>query len=566
MTTNYSDYLLTTRQEAWSDIIQYREYVSGEQETLLTDAQRELLVGEEGTSPEFALNICGTVLNAETDRLKIQGIVVRVYDEGSEDTEVEVIPQLPNPMDPAARLEQNAEKIAAEAPIQPTGEVLNQAESDRITRLIRKWWGISRMDEVQLGVHHTAGRDGDSYLISYFDKKRNCPKTALNVSYDGQTTGAETFYRKDDPTEKLAAVKIWELDGPKEEQKTFRKNVYYPNRIEYYIGNKMAGEESSPDVWKPLEPGDPDWDITMTSGLQIDPFGITYECTFIDWTEDGEDLGIPVAHFRRFSFGGPNGRSALADIVPGVQDVINQSSLSILAATLLTGFKVVWATKYDPNNGKFKVYPGAIVYNAEDGSFGQFQETDLKQLIEVKNSFIKDAAIITDTPLSFFNLGGDVPAAGTLRQMESSLLTKVEKDQISFGNAYEDMARTWLILEYVFGDKLEDYTLEQVMEFEITTEWISANIRDERLDAEIAAQHSELGVPDEEIWRKLGYNETKVAEFAVKKAQRDAEQMKRQQELQKFQEIPPRNGNGNAEKESQYGPNSQTGSNSLSTG
>jgi hypothetical protein len=531
----YLDSLMYKREAYWEQIKKFRAYTDGEQKVILNSAQIELLSGKDGATPEFKLNISQSVLGAETDRLKLQGI-----------------------------------KIKGER---------GEEEDKRLTALVKKWWRRSKMDEGQIGVNYTACRDGDSFVLVIWDDEREYPRLQPNTLFVGEDEGADVFYKSGDTTA-LFGVKIWEVDRPVVNNvnvdRIQRKNVYYPDRIEFYITSSVALSNSYKYAnWRPLEVGDPDYDPRMETSTEVDVLGNEYEATVIRTTlgegEDSEAIGIPLIHFRRSGLGDDHGKSALHDVVPELQDAINLAEMSILAATLLSGFKVAWATKFDPKKSSFKIYPGAIIYSGDDGNFGQFQETNIQQLIAVKDSFVKDAAMITLTPLSFFNLTGDVPAAGTLRQMESGLLTKIDRDQVSLGNGYEEAARMQLKYELAYGTELDGYSLEEIDDLEISAVWKNANVRDERLDADIAKAHSELDVPEEEVWRKLGYSEEQIEDFREyleKKKKEQQELFERQQSIS--QNNSDANSDGRSDKRSEnekvFGTNAATGNRSLSRG
>jgi hypothetical protein len=531
----YLDSLMYKREAYWEQIKKFRAYTDGEQKVILNSAQIELLSGKDGATPEFKLNISQSVLGAETDRLKLQGI-----------------------------------KIKGER---------GEEEDKRLTALVKKWWRRSKMDEGQIGVNYTACRDGDSFVLVIWDDEREYPRLQPNTLFVGEDEGADVFYKSGDTTA-LFGVKIWEVDRPVVNNvnvdRIQRKNVYYPDRIEFYITSSVALSNSYKYAnWRPLEVGDPDYDPRMETSTEVDVLGNEYEATVIRTTlgegEDSEAIGIPLIHFRRSGLGDDHGKSALHDVVPELQDAINLAEMSILAATLLSGFKVAWATKFDPKKSSFKIYPGAIIYSGDDGNFGQFQETNIQQLIAVKDSFVKDAAMITLTPLSFFNLTGDVPAAGTLRQMESGLLTKIDRDQVSLGNGYEEAARMQLKYELAYGTELDGYSLEEIDDLEISAVWKNANVRDERLDADIAKAHSELDVPEEEVWRKLGYSEEQLEDFREyleKKKKEQQELFERQQSIS--QNNSDANSDGRSDKRSEnekvFGTNAATGNRSLSRG
>jgi hypothetical protein len=400
--------------------------------------------------------------------------------------------------------------------------------SKELSALAWRWWKKNRMDEGQQHAHFSACRDGDSFGVTWYDSEQAIPRVSVHQVYDGQTSGADMFYTDGDPMQPLYGVKIW-IVSETDAAKIRRKNIYYTDRVEKWISDgAMVGEDFTDADWRALQEGDDGYDETLVVTDSISRPGEMV--TVVWWTDDGlaprmnldgtpsnKSLGLPIHHFRHDARGTAYGTSAIEMIVPGVQDAVNRASLSVQTATLLNGFKVAWATKFDPDISEFEVYPAAIIYNPEDGSFGQLNETDLRQLIEVKDTFIKDSATLTSTPLTYFNLSGVVPAEGTQQSLEMALLAKVNRDQVSFGNTWEDITRAWLRLEKAFGTKLADVPEELIDELEINVEWKSAKVKNEREEVEIATALKALGVPDRFIFRRLGFSEDEIEEIKTEK-------------------------------------------------
>lgn len=511
-TQSYVDALVAARKAEYAKVRTYRDYADGDHQDYMTDEQRILLVGEDGagnpnTAPELRINISTPILDAETDRLEVKNIAVTVED--------------------------------------------NEALSDELSGLVWDRWQASRMDEGQQNVHFGACRDANSYIVDYWDDKSEQVRLAFNRAYDGDSSGTEMLYQDDDPNQPICAVKIWTVQRPvvgnASVGRVQRKNVYYEDHVEKWINTNAEGVFSAA-AWRPLQQGDPDWEDGLLSGTFTDAYGNQYAAAFQWWTdtgqEGGEPLGIPVFHFRHQGRGSAYGRSTLADVVPGVQDSINIASLSLLAATVLNGSKVTTATNFDPSStSTLSVYPGAILYNTQDGTFGQLSETDLRQLIEVKDSLIKDAATLTSTPLSFFNLTGVVPAEGTQKQLEISLLAKTRRNQTSFGNSYEDAVRMLLKLEAVYGSEVT-LSLEDIDALDISVEWEDANPRNEAevLDGAIR-RHKELQTPREVAWSEAGYSPDEIEamreDLDTRRNQAMGELLSGLMEAENAQDVPP---------------------------
>jgi hypothetical protein len=501
VTASKIDYLVNQRKNSYAHIRDLREYASGEHTAILTDDEKIKLVGtDDAGNParevEFNLNVCKTCIDVEVDRLQVRDIAITapLVQEG-EDSE------------PGATDEQVSKELSA---------IANQR------------WKSNRLDEGQRGAHQPAVRDGDSFAIVWFDKEQGESRVALHKAYDGQESGVDMFYVDNDPLQPLYAVKVW-IAKDTNSVKVRRKNVYFADRIEKWISEGyVAGSVFADADWRPLRFGDDDWTKELAEVPAM--HSSSRELATVEWwtetgtapqyneqgvfTGGGMPLGLPVFHFRHESEGEAYGVSTIEPLVPGLQDAINDAALSVLVAQKLAGYKVNWATGFDPQTSTYTTYPGATVYNPEpDGDFGQFAETDLRQLVEVKDTFVKDAATLTATPLTYFNLSGVIPAEGTQQTLESALLAKTRRNHVSFGNAWEDIFRYMFKLEKVWGTTLVAYSVELLQSVNIDTVWESAQMRNELNEAEIAKIHKELGVPDRWVWKKLGYSEDEIDQF-----------------------------------------------------
>lgn len=474
------EYLMQQRSKHYERVRLIREYVAGDTPDLLTDDQKILLVGDDGagnpaSDPEFNLNVCELPVSVEVDRLNVRDIEVVAQDD----------PEL----------------------------------SQQLSKLAWGWWKRSRMDEGQQHAHYSACRDSDSFGVTWWDEDGKYPRVTIHQLYDGETAGADVFYINGDPMQPMSAIKIW-THSETEQRKIRRKNVYYADRVEKWISDGgMIGEYNDAD-WRHLVFTDDDYDPSLAEVPSLSQPGKTATVTW--WTETGTEraagMGLPVKHFRHDARGTEYGTSTVETLVPGVQDATNRAALSVQTASMLSGFKVTWMTGLDSNATTVTVHPGALLTNvSSDGSVGQLTESDLRQLVEVKDSWVKDAATLTKTPLTYFNLSGVIPAEGTQQSLEQALQAKVKQDQVSFGNTWEDVFRMMFKMEKTWGSALVNVPVETLETIEINCVWDSAKVEDEREQAEIAQIHKALGVTDRKVFKKLGYSEDQIDAMLIEK-------------------------------------------------
>ena len=320
-------------------------------------------------------------------------------------------------------------------------------ESQDQPDIFREWWRRNRMDGQQTVVHLAAIRDGDTYLLVEWDNEQARPRFTQENAYDG-TQGMHIVYSDERRVVPVVAIKRWILTSGVG-IKTRRTNLYYPDRIEKY------SDGGGGSTWQPYEEDGQPWPIP--------------------WTYAGQPLGIPVVHFRNKDQGYSYGESELEDVVP-IQNGANKTFIDLLAAADTTGFRLYTMTGGNPS--EITVAPGSWLYATDSAArIGALDPADLDGLIALKDSIIADAAKITRTPLSYFQLSGQVAAAGTLKEQRSGIISKARDRQVVFGNSWEDAMYLGRRLHNVFGPGGMDETVE------VSTVWND----DEKPDQEALA-------------------------------------------------------------------------------
>lgn len=350
-------------------------------------------------------------------------------------------------------------------------------------KLFWDWWQAGRMDGVQIVAHTGAVRDGDTYIITEWQEEPALPIWNINLAYDG-TEGVKVHYSKDRRNLIAYASKRWrvESEDPENAGKMRRLNLYYPDRIEKWVSHDQAFE----GAWQPFEEEGRAWPEPWVG-------------------KDGQPLGVPVAHFKNAEQGYNYGISELKNIIP-LQNALNKSIIDLLAAADTTGFRMYWAVGDNPSG--LEIAPGSWFYSLNpEAKLGFFPGEDLAPLIAVKDTFVAEIARVSRTPLSYFQASGQVAAEGTQKQQESGLVAKVKDRQVSFGNAWEDALTMARRLHNTYGPGGLDE--EQV----VSALWADPETRNEREHLGGLKLKAELGVPSEQLWREMGYDEEKVAEM-----------------------------------------------------
>ena len=369
------------------------------------------------------------------------------------------------------------------------GTGFSAGEQDEV---IWDWWQRNRMDAVQGTVHLAAARDGDAYLMVEWDNELMLPRFTFEPALcDGE--GVQVVY-SDERNVPLLATKRWLMTTEGKVGKQRRRNIYYPDRIVRQISDSDEFE----GAWRPY----------ASEGAPAEE----------PWTgRDGTPLGLPVIHFKNKDCGYNYGASELRDVVP-LQNAINKTVIDLMAAADTTAFRIFWMLGDDPSN--LSVAPGTWVYSTrppggeQGAAMGYFPGEDLSNLIALLDALAIEIARVTRTPVSYFQVSGQRPAEGTLKQEESGLVGKVKDRQVAFGNAWEDaigMARR-LWNTFGGGPELDEAQI-------ISTVWDDPETRNERLLIEGLKVKAELGVPPEQLWREMGYDADQIEEMQAMKAQ-----------------------------------------------
>ena len=446
---SYIDTLEEADTEDQKNILRARRYYDGIQGTELTDRLEQFLKKEPGA--EFCLNICRTVVNAVNERLIL------------------------------TRLETSEE---------PTNE-------NEIDKPIQAWawtvWDFNKMDAKQYEVHVGALSERESFLIVDWNGPAKMPRLTLHQRYtstaaDGDGDGVYMVYENDDPNqEPIAAVKQWTENIIEDDKNTViqrRRTVYYANRVErYYYGDQG---------WAPYGEEGEDWPIK-----------------WIDTT--GKPLGIAVIPFINTGY-----RPEHWDAIP-MQDAINKSLIDLIAAGDLSAFRIYYASGFVPTqdgkplaadgSNRLKVEPSTIIATSKpNATFKAIEGANPGPFIETIQSLILWVAAITDTPPTRFSTSKQVSAEGTLKQQSEPLMAKVRNRQTVFGNAWESAFNLAVKLANKYGTAGFDESVSFSAVWEVT-EARETNLKEETEVKRLA------GIPREQLWQELGYNEEQIATF-----------------------------------------------------
>lgn len=452
------------------EVVDARMYLEGAQVTHTTARIRALLGLAAGDDVRLKLNIIHTIVSAVTERLAV--------------TNVQAVAETPEAGDDEA----GSEATAALG-----------AWADRV-------WQGNKLSVKQDDIYTDAVNDGESFVIvdyredfgpriiphpRYTDTMAEASSSVdasnIRAGEVGDGFGCKVFYENDDPNQDIVrASKRWreELGAGKARM---RLTEYYPDRIEKYDVGKGRPEPIRDE-------GDTAWPIPWVDAA-------------------GNPLGVPV-----FSFDNPARRPEAFDAW-GVQDAVNQAFIDLLAGNRSAAFRIFKAFGFYPTtDGKqpasdrsnwLSIEPGGIYGDAgkspSEATFEPIDGMSPEAFLQTLNELIQKAASTTDTPLSRFQISGQVAGADTQQEYKEPLYIKAEKRQLRFGAAWADVFGMALKLERVFGG----VALPETARF--TPVWKPVKPRNiDELQKEASAKKAS-GIPEEVIWREVwGYSEQQV--------------------------------------------------------
>ena len=287
--------------------------------------------------------------------------------------------------------------------------------------ILWRWWNAGRMDGIQKAVHRATLVDGDSYVLCEWDNEAGMPRFYHEPAYDG-SEGVKVTYASNSRGAIQFASKRWREVDPNAMQTWRRLNIYTADAIYKYRTSSEAGEYG----WaKYIEDGDAAWPLVWPVGI------------------------IPVVPFRNDDDGGPWGRSELHDLLP-VQNALNKSVVDLLQGSDMTAYQLITLTGGKATN--IDINPRTVLYHPDPAaSWGSIPAGDIEKLIRLKNDFIMTISQLSQVPLSYFQVTGQVASDATQKADDSGMVAKARDTSVSLGNSWEDVARLALAMSNEFG-------------------------------------------------------------------------------------------------------------------
>lgn len=392
-------------------------------------------------------------------------------------------------------LKENLCRTVVKAPASRLEVIGFLSEKEEIQKRGWEIWKRGNMPLHSGAVHREAFKTGNAYAIVW-------PDTDGKARIHTQRASNITVWKNSETGEIEKAAKRWW------ENKRWYLNLYYPDRIEKYI-SKEAKEYG---------------DSGTASELDFEPRKVPGE-PFPIKNEFGK---VPVFHFPFEAELDDFGTSLLTDVIP-LNDALNKAYADIMVAQEYNSMRqrhvAGLRVEQDEESGKkiepFK--PDDATWIAEDSEtkFGEFSDANLEQMLKVKAETVRDIALVSGIPPSYFNLDtADFPSGEALRKIEARFTAIVQDSQRSFGETWGKLMAFALEIE---GGSVDDATIE--------TQWADAAPVSETEQLDNALKKKVLGWSVEQIQRDFGLTDKQIDEMAAEASKRAEAEMKIQQKF-----------------------------------
>lgn len=360
-------------------------------------------------------------------------------------------------------------------------------------------WMANDMDFQEAMIHLYAATFGDAFvLVSPPDDDSN--EQPIFTMEDPRMCGLE--YDPVRPTRGIAGAKMW--------QDTYTERIvgvlYLPDSIAYYVGPK-AEELQDTDV------------KTLTRRLTT--FGDANGFNLVDVQKNP----VGVVPLVRYAWNPSLNYTSLAEAesfnLKDVQDRINATVLDRMIITRSQAYKQRWASGISIPTGrqgqrKPPFDPGSDVLwvtETENAKFGEFQEADIRQILDAVQQDVGDMAAISKTPPHYL-LGKIVNASGdALKASEAGLVSKTRLRMRSMGWSHEAITR--IGFRYLGNQKYKKAA---------KTLWANPEEQATSSLADAGLKYTQMGIPLALAMEKMEFTPEEIAFAVAEKKKEDARQ------------------------------------------
>lgn len=356
-------------------------------------------------------------------------------------------------------------------------------------------WRRNKMKSESKRVHTEAMVKGDSFVIVL---PREDGKAGI---YPQVSESCAILWSDIDPRRKEVGVKWWieEMASAGERKQPYvRVNLYFPKFIERFVSTTST--DVLIDDWSKYEQYTDDGRWRTRHNVK---------------GADGKGE-VPMFQFSpSYNLTIQRGRSDLADAASLV-DAVNKTILDMMTASEFTAAPQRWATgveiPLDPKTGEpiTSYQSGADrlwTAPSETAKFGQFAAGDLSAYKEAITVLVDHLAFVTRTPVYALMREVNYPAGEALKSAEGPLRSRVGDHQDTFGVVWPEVLAATLRLDGIAVDE------EELID--LAPHWLPVNapFATREFLEEIKVKAEVAGIPEEMLWRELGYTAPEIEEM-----------------------------------------------------
>lgn len=390
------------------------------------------------------------------------------------------------------KLRENLCRTVVKAPASRLEVIGFQSDSEDIQNAAWDIWKRSNMPLNAGKAHREAFKTGDAFVIVW-------PDSSGKVRIHTQPAGNVAVWKDVDTGEIVKAAKRWSGNDGR-----VYLTLYYPDRIEKYV-SKDKPEKAATDQTEFVERR-----VDGEAWPLKNPFG-----------------RVPVFHFTFDEETDDSSNSILTDVIP-LNDALNKAYADIFVAQEFNAIRQRWATgiqfEKDPETGK-TINPfdfdsqlwdggegnGRSVGGSIEPKFGEFSDANIEQMLKVKQECVRDIALVSGVPPSYFNLEqtGSAISGEALRKIEARFTSIVQDAQRSFGETWSKIISFCLEVEGKTAKAVE-------------VQWTDAAPIGETEQLQNASLKKNLGWSLEQLQKDLGMSDAQIEEMKTQNADRQA--------------------------------------------
>lgn len=245
------------------------------------------------------------------------------------------------------------------------------------------------------------------------------------------------------------------------------------------------------------------------------------------WEPDGEEFLtnraaplVPlVPYYNRPRLSKPGvGRSEIRGVIP-VQNAVNKHCADLLIAGEFGSFRQRWATGLELDRDEkgnkinpFRNAPGSIW--ADEGTdppaqFGEFGETNLKNIVEAITMWVQHLASQSRTPPHYLNASADRLSGESIKAAETGLVAKTKRKFRYVGESHEEIMRLAFAM---VGDP-------RATVVDAETVWGDPESRTDSEHTDSLVKKKALDVPWQQLMEDAGYTPPQIARMRAMRAQ-----------------------------------------------